>query len=360
MGKRTSPPIWSKLWLGVLVIMALAAPAITARLPLVAMQGREIYFPSIFPNNPIQGKFSNDIDWKKSDWICVYPLYPHDPNVRSSGAKPYDAPSFHHPFGTDQSGRDVMARLVYGTRQTLLFSGTGVFIALWIGLILGAWAGSTPAGIRVKWTVIPGLLAGLLFALTLEDWASAYLSWGWPFLGYAIGQWIPGVKRIYTQPDHWLTPLAALLTAFPRLIFLLVFSTWFAPNIIILAGLIGGLSWAGTFRVVRSITQTWHGGTEKNTLDALGIPTLIQWKTHLWRHIWPILLPGVAASMGSFILLEATLSFLQIPLPDAHYGWGSLLTQAKRNPEAWWLFLFPSLFLTLTLWAMYRWKRHNW
>lgn len=357
MGKRAFLPSWTMIWLALLLFMALAAPVISGRLPLLAFDHKEVFFPAFFPKKSIHGKVPSEIDWNKSPWRCVYPLFPHDPDLRTSGTRPYEPPSVDHPFGTDQSGRDVMVRLVYGTRQTLLFSGVGLVVAITIGLMLGAWAGSSPTGINIKWTVVPFMALGVIMTCTLEDWAPSYFWWIWPILGCALGQVIPKVKRFHLQPDHWLTPLAALLTAFPRLIFLLVFSSWFSPGIHSLAVLIGGLSWAGTYRVVRSITQTWQSSGEKNALDALGIPRVRQWYQYLWRHLWPVLLPGMATAAGSFILLEATLGFLQIPLPNAHYGWGSLLAQAKRNPDAWWLFVFPGLFLILTLWVMYRWKK---
>lgn len=357
MGKRGFIPSWTTIWLSLLLCMALAAPVISGRLPLLAYGNKEVFFPAFFPKKSIHGQVPSEMDWNESSWRCVYPLFPHDPDLRTAGTLPYEPPSEHHPFGTDQSGRDVFVRLVYGTRQTLLFCGVALAVAITIGVILGAWAGGSLSGVNIKWTVLPSMTLGIIMTCTLEDWAPAYLWWIGPILGGALGQIIPKAKRFNVQPDQWLTPLAALLTAFPRLIFLLVFSSWFSPGILSLALLIGGLSWAGTYRVVRSITQTWQTSGEKNALDALRIPRIRQWHQYLWRHLWPILRPSIAAAVGSFILLEATLGFLQIPLADAHYGWGSLLTQAKRNPNAWWLFVFPSLFLILTLWTMYKGKK---
>ncbi len=358
MDKLKKLPHWTQCWLVALLVMALFAPALSGKLPLVFISDSQMYFPAFFPKTQIDQQNPADIPWKEKDGWALWPLWSHDPDFRSPGEKPYEAPSFQHPFGTDQSGRDVLARMIYGTRQTLLFSGIGLIVALGIGVLLGAWAGSTSRGIRIKWTAIIGGILGGIFWLTVEDWASPFLYVWFPWLGGWLGQSIPKVKTITLHPDSWLTPLSAVLTAFPRLIFLLILSAWFSPGLLLLAAFIGGLSWAGTFRMVRTITQTWYGGTEKQTLDGLGIPLFRQWMKHIWPNLWQVLLPGVAASLGSFILLEATLGFLQIPLPEAHYGWGSLLTQAKRNPDAWWLVVFPGIFLVLSLWTVYRWKKN--
>ena len=228
-------------------------------------------------------------------------LAPHDP-VRQSLRGRLGAPTLEgadgrsHLFGTDHLGRDVLSRVVWGARVSLLVG----FAAVTVGGLAGATLGIL-AGYRGGWTdsVI----------MTVADAQLAF-----PFILLAIGI------------------IAVLGPSFPTLI--------------VVIGLSGWMSYA---RVLRSQVLVLRSREFVDAIQALGgsAPRVIA------RHILPNVLSSLTViatlELARSIVLEATLSFLGLGVQPPTPSWGGMVHEGREYLDsAWWISTFPGLVLMLT------------
>jgi peptide/nickel transport system permease protein len=225
-------------------------------------------------------------------------LAPYDPgqiNVK----KVLEGPSMEHPFGTDQLGRDVLSRMIYGSRISLLVGFVSVGIACLVGVFLGALAGY-------------------------------------------YGHWV----------DNLLMRLVDIMLCFPTFFLILAVIAFLEPsiwNIMIVIGLTG---WMSVARLVRAEFLSLKERDFTLAEKALGAK---DWRI-IFQHILPNALAPVlvAATLGvaGAILTESALSFLGIGVQPPTPSWGNILTAGKDNIQiAWWLSLFPGLAILLTVMA---------
>ncbi len=225
-------------------------------------------------------------------------LAPFDPvEFTDMSATGYLAPSHAHPLGTDQYGRDVLSRLLYGARISLAIG----FVA--VGLAIGI-------GTRV------GLVAG-----------------------YAGGKLGGALMRFVD-----------VMFAFPRLFLVLLVVALVRPSIWIVIAVLGATGWMNTARLVRAEVLGIRERDYVRAAVALGLPA----RRILWRHVLPNALAPVVVSatlmIGQTILTESMLSYLglgvQVPTPS----WGTMIREGQAVfPGVWWLSAFPGLAITLTV-----------
>ncbi|WP_433273510.1 ABC transporter permease [Pseudonocardia xinjiangensis] len=205
-----------------------------------------------------------------------------------------------HLLGTDQLGRDVFSRLVYGARISLL---VGVAAALLAGVI-GA---------------VVGLVAGYL------------------------GGW----------PDRILMRLADIQLAFPSILLALAVVGFLGSGLWYVIIVLGFTGWVSYARVVRSEALSLRSRDYVTEARAIGVsdPTIMR------RH----LLPGVLASLATIatlhvaaaIVAEASLSYLGLGVPRSVVTWGGMLSDGQLYlGTSWWLAVFPGLALMLTVLAI--------
>lgn len=227
-------------------------------------------------------------------------LAPHDPkdiNILDKRIAPGETLKF--PLGTDFLGRDVLSRLIFGARTSVLISlsalGTGVLVGTVLGIVAGYMGGRVDAVIsRFADAALgfPSILVALLIVA---------------FLGVGIGNII----------------LAVALTV-----------------------------WARFTRMIRgdvlSVKQSDFVILAK--IAGLDTPTI------MWRHIFPnvvnTLLVLTSLQVGQVILLEASLSFLGLGLPPGAPAWGIMVAEGRELIlDMWWLSLFPGLAITVVVLA---------
>jgi peptide/nickel transport system permease protein len=228
-------------------------------------------------------------------------LAPHAPSAQLDivGLKSLP-PSASFPLGTDPLSRDVLSRMLHGTRVSLVVALLSVTVACTIGTAYGAVAG----------------LAGGRVDTILMRVADAIFS-------------IPRVLL-----------LIAILTLWPRV------PLW---GLILLIGLTG---WFTVSRLVRAQVLALRDQDHILAARALGAPE----SRVLWRHLLPsILSPVIVAAtlgIGNVIILEAGLSFLGIGVREPTPSWGSIINDGGANLQAlWWLTLFPGLAIVSTVMA---------
>lgn len=225
-------------------------------------------------------------------------LAPYDPgqiNVK----KVLEPPSAEHPFGTDQLGRDVLSRMIYGSRVSLLVGFVAVGIACLIGVFLGALAGY-------------------------------------------YGRWV----------DNLIMRFVDIMLCFPTFFLILAVIAFLEPSIWNIMIVIGITGWMSVARLVRAEFLSLKERDFTLAEKALGARDL----RIIFQHILPNALAPVlvAATLGvaGAILTESALSFLGIGVQPPTPSWGNILTGGKDNIQiAWWLSLFPGLAILITVMA---------
>jgi peptide/nickel transport system permease protein len=207
------------------------------------------------------------------------------------------SPSLKHPLGTDDLGRDVLSRMIWGARISLSVGFVAVGIATLIGIIVGA-----VAGYYGRWTE-QIIMRFIDIMLTLPTF----------FLILAV--------MAYVEPSIW--------------------------NIMIVIGLTG---WMGVARLVRAEFLSIKERDYVIAARALGAgDSRIIFRHILINSMAPVLVSAVLG-IGGAVLLESGLSFLGIGVQPPTPTWGNILTLGKDNIEiAWWLSVFPGLAILITV-----------
>lgn len=221
------------------------------------------------------------------------PWDPHRPDVK----KILDPPSTRHWLGTDQLGRDVLSRMLYGARVSLAVGFVSVGIAALIGIVLGATAG---------------------------------------YAGGAV--------------DGTVMRLVDLMLVFPRFFLLLAVLAFLRPSIWTIMAVIGLTGWMGVARLVRAeflALKEREFVLWSQSVGASGFRVV-------WRHILPNAMAPVLVAMTlgipAAILTESGLSFLGLGVQPPYATWGNILNEGKDAIEiGWWLSFYPGVAILITV-----------
>ena len=277
--------------------------------PLVLSFENNIYFPLIndYPETKFGGDFTTNTDYldpfitknliSGDNWV-IYPLnqYSHD-TINYFSPYPNPAPpSSVNWLGTDDRGRDILARLLYGFRVSVLF---GIALTL-IGVIFGVFMGA-----------VQGYFAG--------------------------------------KTDLFLQRFIEVWGAVPELYLLIILASIFEPGLIILLVILSLFGWMGLSDYVRAEFLRNRSLEYVTAAKALGLTS----KKIIWKHVLPNSLTPVIAflpfRMSGAILALTSLDFLGLGVPSSTPSLGELLAQGKANLDAWWISLSTFLVLVSTL-----------
>jgi peptide/nickel transport system permease protein len=188
-------------------------------------------------------------------------------------------PDASHPLGTDKTGKDVMARLMYGGRVSLAVSFLAVFIITFFGVVFGGIAGYFGGWVD---TVIMRV-CDILMCLP-----------GFPIL-LIVGTLIDsfGIKGQY------------------KIYYLMAFLTL--------------ISWSGTARLVRGQILSLREQEYMVAAEAMGYSSARKIAKHLIPNVMPQLIVAMSLSLGSMILYEASLSYLGLGAPEKYAAWGTMI-----------------------------------
>ncbi|MGH7556518.1 MAG: ABC transporter permease [Gemmatimonadota bacterium] len=224
-------------------------------------------------------------------WIA-----PYDPLVQNL-ARGLEGPSAEHWFGTDSFGRDILSRVLYGARISLLVGVASQAIAFSLGVVLG---------------VVSGYYGGRIETFVMR--------------------------------------LADVTLAFPTLLLLIAITAAFQPGLTVVFVAIGVVGWAGMARLVRSQALVVRELDFIQAARALGMGDL----RLLARHVLPnCLAPAIIAvtlGMASAILLEAALSFIGLGAQPPTPSWGAMISDGRDFLRtAPWISIFPGLAIGLVV-----------
>lgn len=206
-------------------------------------------------------------------------------------------PSGEHLLGTDQYGRDILSRLLYGARISLSIGLLAVTIAVSIGTVLGGLAG---------------------------------------YLGGRV--------------DSAIMRLVDMVISFPRLVLLITVMALFRPSILVVVAILGLTQWPQVARIVRAEVLALR---EREFVQA-GVALGFSRRRILFRHILPNALAPVTVAatlgVGDTIVLEAVLSFLGLGVQPPTASWGLMVADGRSNLlGAWWAATFPGLAIVLVV-----------
>ncbi len=223
-------------------------------------------------------------------------IAPYDPN-NINAWHVLSPPSWQHWFGTDELGRDVFSRVLYGSQISLKVGFVAVGIAVAIGTVVG---------------LVSGYYSGLV--------------------------------------DTFLMRLVDIMLCFPAFFLILAVITFLRPSIWYIMIVIGLTGWMGVARLVRAETLSIREMDYIMAARCIGCSDM----RIIFRHILPNAMSPVLVSatlgIAGAILTESALSFLGIGVQPPTASWGNILTSGKDYIEfAWWLSLFPGLAILITV-----------
>ncbi len=289
--------------------LSLLAEVLCNDKPLLARYDGSFYMPIVYdqPETTFGGDFDTPTDFldpfiqaqfeQPSNW-ALYPPVPYHHSTLNYFAKvPNPAPpSQDNWLGTDDRGRDVLARLLYGFRISVLFALALTLFGTVIGVLTGALQGFF------------GGTTDLAMQRFIEIWS-----------------------------------------AMPELYLLIIFSAVFDPSIILLLFLLGLFGWMGLSDYVRAEFLRNRQLDYVRAARALGLSD----SQIMWRHVLPNSLTPVVTflpfRMSAAILSLTSLDFLGLGVPPGTPSLGELLAQGKNNIDAWWISLSTFAVLVVTL-----------
>ncbi len=227
-------------------------------------------------------------------WIAPYE---YEAQNLALGASP---PSPEHWFGTDIFGRDLLTRVMYGGRVSLMVG----FVATAVALLIG-----------VLWGTVAGYLGGKVDAVMMR--------------------------------------LVDILYALPFMIFIILLMVVFGRSMLLLFLAIGAVEWLTMARIVRGQVQSLRKQEFVEAAHSLGLSN--------WRIIRKYLIPNTLGpvivyttlTIPSVMLLEAFLSFLGLGIQPPQSSWGLLINRGVDTMEEYpWLLIFPGLALSITLFSL--------
>lgn len=224
-------------------------------------------------------------------WIATHPPHHQELTLRLQG------PSWAHPLGLDELGRDIFSRLLYGTRISLITGITVVSVAGFVGLLLGTLA---------------GYLGGMIEVLIMR--------------------------------------VIDLFLAFPGILLAIAMVAMLGPSLSNVIIALVAVGWVGYARIARAQTLKFKNEDYILAARSSGVPTRLL----IFRHLIPGILPlmAVQASLGvaGAILAEAGLSFLGLGVQPPTASWGTMINAGRSHLlDAPHVALFPGLAILITV-----------
>lgn len=290
---------YSLIVFSLLFVISLGAELISNDKPFLVIYQGTYFFPLVksYPETTFGGIFETETDYRdpffqelmgRAGNRAYFPLNRHSfdtINFQVDGPVP-SPPTRDNILGTDDRGRDVFARLLYGFRLSIIFgfvlTAAGTAVGIVFGAVQGYFGGRTD----------------LFFQRFIEIWG-----------------------------------------AMPELYLLIIFASMFEPSVLLLLILLSLFSWMGLSDYVRAEFLRGRNMDYVRAAQALGVSNLVIMSRHLLPNGLTPVITFLPFRMSASILALTSLDFLGLGVPPSTPSLGELLAQGKANIEAWWLSL---------------------
>ena len=213
------------------------------------------------------------------------------------GASP---PSSEHLLGTDILGRDLLSRILYGARISLMVG----FVATGVALVIG-----------VSWGIVAGYFV--------------------------------------RSPSDSESRIVDVLYGLPFIIFIILLMVIFGRNLWLLFGAIGAVEWLTMARIVRGQVMSLKNQEFVLAAKAMGVSNLTMFRRHLLPNILGPIAVYATLTIPQVMLLESFLSFLGLGIQPPMSSWGTLIKDGVESMEEFsWLLIYPGITFTITLFAL--------
>ena len=209
-------------------------------------------------------------------------------------------PSWDHLLGTDVMGRDLLSRILYGARISLMVG----FVATSVALVIG-----------VSWGIVAGYFGGRI--------------------------------------DSVMMRIVDVLYGLPFIIFIILLMVIFGRNLWLLFGAIGAVEWLTMSRIVRGQVIVLKNQEFVLAAKAMGVSNFSMFKRHLLPNILGPIAVYATLTIPAVMLLESFLSFLGLGIQPPMSSWGTLIKDGVESMEEYsWLLIYPGITFTITLFAL--------
>ena len=209
-------------------------------------------------------------------------------------------PSWDHLLGTDVMGRDLLSRILYGARISLMVG----FVATSVALVIG-----------VSWGIVAGYFGGRI--------------------------------------DSVMMRIVDVLYGLPFIIFIILLMVIFGRNLWLLFGAIGAVEWLTMARIVRGQVIGLKNQEFVLAAQAMGVSNFMMFRKHLFPNILGPIDVYATLTIPQVMLLESFLSFLGLGIQPPMSSWGTLIKDGVESMEEYsWLLIYPGLTFTITLFAL--------
>ena len=228
----------------------------------------------------------------------IAPLLPIDPNATDVQSM-LQPPSWEHPFGTDEIGRDYLARVIYGGRVSLLVGFLAMVTCVCVGVVVGTIAGY-------------------------------------------CGGWI----------DSILMRIVDVMSSIPWMVLVTVISLFLKRGLKSIIIVIGFFTWMEIARLVRAETLSLKEREYVMYAKFAGVPGYQIILKHIVPAVLPTIIISASTGIANAIMTESSLSFLGLGIQQPMASWGSLLQNAQSNMQnAIYMAIIPGLLIVLTIFA---------
>ncbi len=307
--KRNKRGYYSLILFAIIFLLSLGAEFLSNDKPFIVRYNGNYYLPYLhtYPETTFGGDFATPTDYRdpyileKLNHKPNFAIFPVNPHSYKSINYALDVPVPSPPtmvnlLGTDDRGRDVLARLLYGFRLSVLFSFALTAISTVVGISIGA---------------LMGFLGGktdLIGQRLIEIWNSM-----------------------------------------PALYLLIIFATIFTPSIWLLLILLSLFSWIGLSDYVRAEFLRSRNLDYVTAARAMGVSNLVIMYRHLLPNGMTPVITFLPFALSGAIVSLTSLDFLGLGVPAPTPSLGELLAQGKANIDAWWISLSTFAVLVVTL-----------
>ena len=300
---------YSLILFSLLFITSLGAELISNDKPFLVYYNGNLHWPifKVYPEITFGGDFETEADYRdpfilekirQGDNFTIFPLNHFSFNsINLELDKPVPSPPTRdNLLGTDDRGRDVLARLIYGFRLSVLFGFALTFIGTAIGILTGS---------------IQGYFGGKI--------------------------------------DLFMQRFIEIWGAMPELYLLIIFASIFKPSALLLLVLLSMFGWMGLSDYVRAEFLRGRNMDYVTAAKALGVSNAVIMFRHLLPNGMTPVITFLPFRLSGAILALTSLDFLGLGVPPSTPSLGELLAQGKSNIEAWWLSLSTFAVLVGTL-----------